>query len=163
MWKLCLPTLSKSGIVPSIWKGLLEMWSREPLCLQMKTRYKGNRKGCWANWGSVRGPAWWFTAGNSRLGLRHFICFQPDTRAQCSVLPLHIYWQPTNEKKPQKVKPLSRLMGDQDLKLSAMSSWVWRGDVSYLLDYRLVRRISSNIMIMTHWINHRLEMQLHSW
>ena len=55
-----------------------------------------------------------------RLGSRRFIRFQPDTRAQCNVLPLHMYRQATDDKKLEKVKPIQTSLiayGDQDLKL----------------------------------------------
>ena len=77
------------------------------------------------------------------LESRRFIRFQPDTGAQCNVLPLHIYRQATNDKKLEKVKPVQTSLvaygGSRIKVIGYVVIRVWRGDVSYLLlDCRLV-------------------------
>lgn len=77
-----------------------------------------------------------------RLESGKSIRFQPDTGAQCNVLPLHVYKQATHDGNLEKVKPVQtslvayggsriKVIGHTDIK-------VYRGEVSYVLNCRLV-------------------------
>ena len=71
-----------------------------------------------------------------------FIRFQPDTGAQCNVIPLHIYKQATGDNKLEKVQPLKTSLvayGGAKIKvIGKVGIRVWRKDTFSLLDRRLV-------------------------
>ncbi|XP_048577104.1 uncharacterized protein K02A2.6-like [Nematostella vectensis] len=71
-----------------------------------------------------------------------FIRFQPDTGAQCNVLPVHLYKQACNDHKLVKVKPVQTSLvayGGSKIKVVGhVTIRVWRNHVSCQLDCRLV-------------------------
>ena len=71
-----------------------------------------------------------------------FIRFQPDTGAQCNVLPLHVYKRASKDYKLEKVKSVQKSLvayGGSKIKVTGhVTMRVWRNNVSCLLDCRLV-------------------------
>lgn len=71
-----------------------------------------------------------------------FICFQPDTGAQCNVLPLHIYKKASKDEKLEKVQGMEMSLiayGGSRVKVVGRSPLrVWRNGSSFLPDCRLV-------------------------
>lgn len=71
-----------------------------------------------------------------------FICFQPDTGAQCNVLPLHIYKKASKDEKLEKVQGMEMSLiahGGSRVKVVGRSPLrVRRNGSSFLPDCRLV-------------------------
>ena len=71
-----------------------------------------------------------------------FIRFQPDTGAQCNVIPLHIYKKASKDGQLGKVKPLKTALvayGGAKIKvIGQVRIRVWRGEATCFLDCRLV-------------------------
>ena len=70
-----------------------------------------------------------------------FIPFQPDTGAQCNVIPVHIYKEATKDRQMEKVKLIKTSLvayGGSKIKvIGQIRIRVWRGEASCRLDCRL--------------------------
>ena len=77
-----------------------------------------------------------------KLGSGNFVRFQPDTGAQCNVLPLQVYKKAFKDEKLGKVNRTQASLvayGGSKIKvIGRVSIRVWRNERSYLLDCRLV-------------------------
>ena len=77
-----------------------------------------------------------------KLESGNFIRFQPDTGAQCNVLPLHVYRKASKDEKLEKVNRTQASLvayGGSKIKvIGRVSMCVWRNERSHLLDCRLV-------------------------
>ena len=77
-----------------------------------------------------------------KLESGNFVRFQPDTGAQCNVLPLQVYKKASKDEKLGKVnRTQASLVAYGGLKIKVIgrvSIPVWRNERSYLLDCRLV-------------------------
>ena len=77
-----------------------------------------------------------------RLESGNFVRFQPDTGAQCNVLPLHVYKKASKDYKLEKVNrsqaSLVAYGGSKIKVMGRVSIRVWRNDKSCLLDCRLI-------------------------
>ena len=77
-----------------------------------------------------------------KLGSGNFVRFQPDTGAQCNVMPLHIYKKASQDEALEKVTrteaPLVAYGGSKVEVIRRTSVRVWRNERSFLLDCRLV-------------------------
>ena len=71
-----------------------------------------------------------------------FIRFQPDTGAQCNVLPVHTYKKASKDERLEKVQRMETSLvayGGSKIKvIGRVPIGVWRNSSSYLLDCRLV-------------------------
>ena len=71
-----------------------------------------------------------------------FIRFQPDTGAQCNVLPVHTYKKASKDERLEKVQRMETSLvayGGSKIKvIGRVPIRVWRNSSSYLLDCRLV-------------------------
>ena len=76
-----------------------------------------------------------------RLESGNFVRFQPDTGAQCNVLPLRIYKKASKDDKLEKVNrsqaSLVAYGGSKIKVMGRVSIRVWRNDKSFLLECRL--------------------------
>lgn len=77
-----------------------------------------------------------------KLESGNFIRFQPDTGAQCNVLPLHVYRKASKDEKLEKVNRTQASLvaygGSKIKAIGRVSMCVWRNERSHLLDCRLV-------------------------
>lgn len=74
-----------------------------------------------------------------RLESGNFVRFQPDTVAQCNVLPLHIYKKASKLEKVNRSQASLVAYGGSKIKvMGCVSIRVWRNDKSYLLDCHLI-------------------------
>ena len=77
-----------------------------------------------------------------KLESGNFIRFQPDTGAQCNVLPLQVYRKASKDEKLEKVNRTQASLvayGGSKIKVvGRVSIRVWRNERSCLLDCRLV-------------------------
>ena len=74
-----------------------------------------------------------------RLESGNFVRFQPDTVAQCNVLPLHIYKKASKLEKVNRSQASLVTYGGSKIKvMGCVNIRGWRNDKSYLLDYRLI-------------------------
>ena len=71
-----------------------------------------------------------------------FIRFQPDTGAQCNVIPLHLYKQATNDYTLVQIKPVQTSLvaygGSKIAVVGKVCPRVWRNETSCLLDCQVV-------------------------
>ena len=77
-----------------------------------------------------------------KLESGNFVRFQPDTGAQCNVLPLHIYKKASQDETLERVTHSGASLvayGGSKIKVSGrVSIRVWRNERSFLLDCRLL-------------------------
>ena len=77
-----------------------------------------------------------------KLGSGNFVRFQPNTGAQCNVLPVQVYKKASKDEKLGKVNRTQASLvayGGSKIKvIGRVSIRVWRNERSYLLDCRLV-------------------------
>ena len=77
-----------------------------------------------------------------RFNSGNFLRFQPDTGAQCNVIPVQLYKQASKDYKLKKVKPCDKVIvayGGSQLRIVGQSYIrLWRGDFHYLLDCKIV-------------------------
>ncbi|CAH3105182.1 unnamed protein product [Pocillopora meandrina] len=77
-----------------------------------------------------------------KLESGNFLRFQPDTGAQCNVVPLHLYKKATRDLNLFNVAPVSTAIisygGTSIPFLGKVRLRVWRGDFTRLLDCNLV-------------------------
>ena len=77
-----------------------------------------------------------------KLESGNFVRFQPDTGAQCNVLPLKVYKKASKDEKLEKVNCMqTSLVAYRGLKIKVIgrvSLCVWSNERAYLLDCRLV-------------------------
>ena len=74
-----------------------------------------------------------------RLESGNFVRFQPDTVAQCNVLPLHIYKKASKLEKVNRSQASLVTYGGSKIKvMGCVNIRGWRNDKSYLLDCRLI-------------------------
>ena len=79
---------------------------------------------------------------NLKLESGHYLRFQPDTEAQCNVIPLNLYKKVTKDYCPECMTPLNtQLAAYGGSKLSVVGQvriTVWRDDLKCKLDCKLV-------------------------
>ena len=72
----------------------------------------------------------------------NFVRFQPDTGAQCNVMPLHTYKKASKDETLEKVTHTEASLvgygGSKVKVVGCVSIRVWRNERSFLLDFRLV-------------------------
>ena len=77
-----------------------------------------------------------------KLESGNYVRFQPDTGAQCNVVPLHLYKKATKDVDLSNVTPVNRAIisygGTSIPILGKVRLRVWRGDFRCLLDCNLV-------------------------
>ena len=77
-----------------------------------------------------------------KLESGNFVRFQPDTGAQCNVMPLQVYIKASKDEKLEKVNRTQASLvpygGSQIKVIGRVSIRVWRNGRSCLLDCRLV-------------------------
>ena len=77
-----------------------------------------------------------------RLESGNYLHFQPDTRAQCNVVPLHVYKKATKDVKWYNVTPVNMVIisyrGTSSPILGKVRLRVWRGDFRCLVHCNLV-------------------------
>lgn len=77
-----------------------------------------------------------------KLESGNFVRFQPDTGAQCNVLPLHVYKKASKDERLEKVNRTQASLvayGGSKIKvIGRVSMCVWRNEKSYLLHCHLV-------------------------
>lgn len=70
------------------------------------------------------------------------LCFQPDTGAQCNVIPVHLYKKAANDPDLKQIKPtnlaISAYSGSKLLVVGQVALRVWRDNVTYCLDCKPV-------------------------
>lgn len=78
------------------------------------------------------------------LGLEsgNYLRFQPDTGAQCNVIPVHLYKKAVNDPDLKQIKPtnsaISAYGGSKLLVVGQITLRVWRDNVTYCLDCKIV-------------------------
>jgi len=73
-----------------------------------------------------------------KLESGNFVCFHPDTEAQCNVMPLHIYTKASKDETLEKVTHTEASLvaygGSKVKVVGCVSIRVWRNERSFLLD-----------------------------
>ena len=81
---------------------------------------------------------------NLKLESGHYLRFQPDTGAQCNVIPLNLYKKVTKDYRLERVTPLNtQLAAYGGLKPASCGSsaiTVWCDDLKCKLDCKLVEK-----------------------
>ena len=77
-----------------------------------------------------------------RLESGNYLCFQPDTGAQCNVIPVELYKKAANDPDLRQVKPansaISAYGGSRLPIVGQVTLRVWRDSFRYALDCKLV-------------------------